>query len=593
MKKIYLIVTLLFSVMMPVIAQNPNNHWQLGATDVNFTTNLPITAVSGNANQYGKASISDDNGNLLFYTDGKTVWNKNHSVMTNGGNLGYSGVLNTIIVPNLANPNQFYIFRSEEKLCLCLYRMPMYYLYSIVEFNSLNPLGILLPFNSNPLVGSLENQYSKVLSDSLGIVENALSFGALTSTKNNNDTAFWVIVQNKNKLLSYKIDSSGLNTVPVESTFTNAQIYQPGTENSGVVSGLEETKFKIAPNNSFLIGLQYSKANNQYDPDSNFLNFRNFFYKTNFNSTTGVFSGYESFSPGIVVNNFEISAQSNNLYFVRNKFAFSGPSYVTDVVDGEICVKDLTNSSNPIRILNEYGSTIATSKFSYLQRDKYDNLFISSIFTTSSRNLYLHKIENQNSYSGSSAALNAISLNGNSISVLPELIPSLILPCVDNVVITANVTSGTDKKQASNTIKASNTINSDANAIYHAGTSVTLTSGFNAKSGSTFRAYIAGCTNTFTQKKTSSNEEVIISERPENPLKLYPNPNAGIFTIDFGFDNKKEIEIGIYDILGKQIYHSVAKNSTIDVSLPNIPSGVYIIKLAGSGYSDTVKFVKE
>jgi hypothetical protein len=594
MKKIYLIIMLLFSVMTSVFAQNPNNHWQLGATDVNFTTNPPVAITSSNANQYSKTSISDDNGNLLFYTDGKTVWNKNHNVMTNGSNIGYTGVLNTIIVPNLANPNQFYIFRSEEYLCLCLYRLPMYYLYSIVEFNSLNPLGIVLPFNSSPLAGSLESQYSKALYDSTGIVENSLSFGALTATKNNNDTAFWVIVQSKNKLLSYKIDSSGLNTTPVESTFTSTQIYNPGTENSGVVSGLEEAKFKIAPNNSFLIGLEYSKANNQYDPDSNFFDFKNFFYKINFNSTTGVFSGYETFSGGIMINNFEISAQSNNLFYVRKKFPFPGPAYITDVVDGEICVKDLTSSSSSVRILNEFGTSTLTSKFSYLQRDKYDNLLISSTYTNSNRNLYLHKIENQNSYSGSSVVLNSISLNGNSISTLPELIPNLILPCVDNLAVTTNVTSGTDKKQAANTIIASNTFNSGTNGIYHAGTSVTLSPGFNAKSGSTFRAYVAGCTNTFTQKKTSSSEEIIItSEYPKNSLKLYPSPNTGIFTIDLGFDNKKEIAIVIYDIQGKQIYHSVTKNATTDVSLPNLPSGIYIVRLQGSDYSETVKFIKE
>jgi hypothetical protein len=29
----------------------------------------------------GCATISDANGQLLFYTDGKKVWNKNHQVM--------------------------------------------------------------------------------------------------------------------------------------------------------------------------------------------------------------------------------------------------------------------------------------------------------------------------------------------------------------------------------------------------------------------------------------------------------------------------------------------------------------------------------
>jgi len=32
----------------------------------------------------GCSSISDFNGNLLFYTDGRNVWDKNHDVMQNG-----------------------------------------------------------------------------------------------------------------------------------------------------------------------------------------------------------------------------------------------------------------------------------------------------------------------------------------------------------------------------------------------------------------------------------------------------------------------------------------------------------------------------
>lgn len=594
MKKLYSIVTLLFFVTVSTLAQNTNNHWQLGNSDVNFTTNPPIVAVSGNSSKYGKASISDNNGDLLFYTDGKTVWNKNHNVMTNGTNIGYSGVINTIIVPNLANPNQFYIFRSEEYLKLCLCANFTYYLYSIVEFNSSNPLGIVLSINSNPL--SQENQYSKALYSSSGIVENAHTFGALTSTINNNNTEFWVVVQNQNKLLSYKIGSSGLNATPVESIFTNTQIYNPGSYNSGVISGLEGAKFSIAPDNSFLIGLEYSKANNQSDPDGNYLNFKNFFYKINFNSTTGVFLGYESFSGGIMVYDFEVSKQSNNLFYVRNKFPFAGPPDIINAVDGEVCVKDLTNNSNPVRILNEFGTSTTSSKFSYLRRDKYDNLLISSTYSSLSRNLYLHKIDNQDSYSGSSVVLNSISLNVNPISVLPELIPSVIPPCIDNLVITSNVTYGMDKKQASNTIVALNTLNSGTSGIYHSGTSVTLSSGFNAKSGSTFRVYIAGCSNTFLQKKKSSKEEIstpiVIKESQKNNLKLYPNPNIGIFTIDFGFDNKNEIAIGIYDTKGKEVYRSSTKEATFNINLPKLSSGLYFLKLEGDNYNETVRFIK-
>ena len=35
----------------------------------------------------GCTSISDRNGNLLFYTDGTTIWNRNHDIMINGTGL--------------------------------------------------------------------------------------------------------------------------------------------------------------------------------------------------------------------------------------------------------------------------------------------------------------------------------------------------------------------------------------------------------------------------------------------------------------------------------------------------------------------------
>ncbi|WP_310558198.1 S8 family serine peptidase [Flavobacterium sp.] len=74
---------------------------------------------------------------------------------------------------------------------------------------------------------------------------------------------------------------------------------------------------------------------------------------------------------------------------------------------------------------------------------------------------------------------------------------------------------------------------------------------------------------------------------------LYPNPNKGIFTIDFGFENKNEIEVGIYDTLGRNVYKSSIKTATTKVNLPNLPAGLYLIQLQGDNYSETIKFIKE
>ena len=64
----------------------------------------------------GSSVRSDSEGNLLFYTDGHTVWNKNHQVMVNGTDLicGVSGKQNNIIVPAPGNPEKYYIFSIKN-----------------------------------------------------------------------------------------------------------------------------------------------------------------------------------------------------------------------------------------------------------------------------------------------------------------------------------------------------------------------------------------------------------------------------------------------------------------------------------------------
>jgi Secretion system C-terminal sorting domain len=72
-----------------------------------------------------------------------------------------------------------------------------------------------------------------------------------------------------------------------------------------------------------------------------------------------------------------------------------------------------------------------------------------------------------------------------------------------------------------------------------------------------------------------------------------PNPNNGIFKIDMGFLNKNDNTIDIFDDLGKAVYNAYTKSSTFDVSLPNLTSGLYFVKLQGDNYNETMKFIKE
>ncbi len=63
----------------------------------------------------GCASISDAEGNLLFYSDGETVWNRNHDIMANGTELGGDrrSSNSAFILKQPGNPNIYYLFVTE------------------------------------------------------------------------------------------------------------------------------------------------------------------------------------------------------------------------------------------------------------------------------------------------------------------------------------------------------------------------------------------------------------------------------------------------------------------------------------------------
>ena len=73
---------------------------------------------------------------------------------------------------------------------------------------------------------------------------------------------------------------------------------------------------------------------------------------------------------------------------------------------------------------------------------------------------------------------------------------------------------------------------------------------------------------------------------------LYPNPNSGVFTLYIGND-KGKLSYDIYDNVGKSMYSGSTEKSTLDINLPNLPIGVYIVKLKGDNYKEIIKFIKQ
>jgi hypothetical protein len=86
-----------------LLGQGEANNWYFGQfAAISFETSPP-TALDNSAmfSLEGCATISDEDGVLLFYTDGLTVYNVLHEIMENGEGLlgGSSSTQSGIIVP--------------------------------------------------------------------------------------------------------------------------------------------------------------------------------------------------------------------------------------------------------------------------------------------------------------------------------------------------------------------------------------------------------------------------------------------------------------------------------------------------------------
>ena len=180
-------------------AQFEHATWYFGEkAGISFSSGSPVGITDGEINTgEGCASISDECGNILFYTDGGRVYNRNHTVMQNGYGLAgnSTSTQSAIIVPNPANANQYYIFT--------IYSVSGFF-RSLVDMTLDGGNGGLVAGQKNIQIPILSGQYKA--SEKLTV--------ALTKDCN----GFWIITQAVDKFYSYKLTEGGFNATPVIST---------------------------------------------------------------------------------------------------------------------------------------------------------------------------------------------------------------------------------------------------------------------------------------------------------------------------------------------------------------------------------------
>jgi gliding motility-associated-like protein len=170
MKQLLLFISIIcVSALNAQEGQRHNHRWffslgsQVGLqfNEPNFNvnvTNLHAAPFSQGANITANNPIT---GNLMFYSNGLSVWDANHNVMPNGNGLNgnANGFASVKACYNPANCNQFFIFHSTAEQGVGL--GPLY--YSVVDMslpgngNAANPRGDILPTRKNiqltPLAG--------------------------------------------------------------------------------------------------------------------------------------------------------------------------------------------------------------------------------------------------------------------------------------------------------------------------------------------------------------------------------------------------------------------------------------------------------
>lgn len=136
-------------------SQNQANQWYFGfGCGLDFNTDPP-TPLLNNAihTDEGVASISDDDGALLFYTDGQVLINKNHQPMQNGDNLHghFSTSQSVTIVPWPLHDQLYFVFTIGPTASVGLK-------YSVVDISQDNGLGAVIEKNSSLLDYVVEKQ---------------------------------------------------------------------------------------------------------------------------------------------------------------------------------------------------------------------------------------------------------------------------------------------------------------------------------------------------------------------------------------------------------------------------------------------------
>ncbi len=183
-----------FFVSLFAYTQKQSSIWYFGtAVGLDFNQTPPATLRNGTANaQEGCATISDNSGKLLFYTNGLTVQNRTHTTMLNGNALrgDLSSTSNTIIV------------QAPESDSL-------YYLFTIGATSQVNK-----GFRYNIINMKGDGGFGEVIQKNIFVEE---GYEKMAAVRHCNKKDIWIVIRKweSDEYYAYLLTASGLDVNPV------------------------------------------------------------------------------------------------------------------------------------------------------------------------------------------------------------------------------------------------------------------------------------------------------------------------------------------------------------------------------------------
>ncbi|NJL13763.1 MAG: PKD domain-containing protein [Microscillaceae bacterium] len=340
----------------------------------------------------GCATVSNEFGNLLFYSNGEQIWNRDHALMPNGsGLMGDVGATQSVqIVPKPGNPAVYYVFTTDKE----------------GEANGLRYSEVNMALDAGR--GEVEASTKNVLLQS-PVAEK------LTAVMHGNNCDVWVLAHGwgDDAFYAYLVTENGVNASPVISNF-GTPIGKAAGSNQVFAGG----QMKVSPN-----GHQLALAA------------RAALTPTGGNSQVVELFDFDNFT-GEVSNPLTLSstASPNNALFNPYGIEFSPDGtklYVTAIFDG-IYQYDL-QAGSPAAIISSRASLTLSSalqaQYYALQLAPDRKIYVAPGFSTE-----LGVIENPNeALPTASFTLNGLNVSSpdrggdgpNGLQGLPGLIPNL------------------------------------------------------------------------------------------------------------------------------------------------------------------------